>query len=199
MPEIKGLLCIDLWERTPEEVAQGDRFDHWLNDLVKNLSPYKFDSIINAAYHTKIDFNDPSIYNTMVAYNWHEFDEQVMMELIRTCNNFTMSKFIQDTIFGDSTFALYSMDSFLKHTKKLVPHIKDWLVIGKCWKICVHGRPLGLKNLATISEMNFYGADWGFYNKQTNGQLLTADDFENDSINWKQIDSHLYQLQPDIQ
>ena len=24
MPEIKGLLCIDLWERTPEEVAQGD-------------------------------------------------------------------------------------------------------------------------------------------------------------------------------
>jgi hypothetical protein len=188
-----GLICIDLWEETPGQTPTPPEYHRWLNNLPNRLSDFNFSSIINASYDTKIDYNDPSIYNTLVAYNWHDFDPQVMLELIKNCNNYTMSKSMQTQVFGNQTFALYSIQSFKKHVDKLVPHVKDWLVIGNTWNICTHHRDLGLVNLSRLNEFNFYALDWGF--RKINNQTLCDKDFEDDCfVKWEKINQHMYRL-----
>ena len=178
----------------------GSRFNSeyysWIDTLPTKLKNFQFDSIINAAYHTKIDYNDPSIYNTLVAYNWQQYDEQIMLQLIKTCNNYTVSDTMKTQVFGASTFALYSIESFVKHVAKLVPHIQNWLVIGAEWQLCTHYRDLGLQNLSKLPQFNFYGADWGFVKKThcSGYSTVSQEDFEKDKLNWKKIDNHLYLL-----
>jgi hypothetical protein len=193
--EIRGLICIDLWEVPPDGVRYPAEYYDWINLLPNKLSQFKFDSVINASYHTKIDYNDPSIYNTLMSYNWHEYDEEIMLELIKNCNNYKMSSVIQQHVLGANSFALYSIESFLKHINKLTPHIKDWLVIGNTWGICTHGRSIGLKNFSKIKNLNFYSTDWGFIKKDN--QHCTKDDFKKDNLKWINIDNHLYKLKYD--
>ena len=72
----KGLICIDLWENDfQNELIKDKNYQAWLEKLSGNLAQFKFDSVINASYYTKIDYNDPSIYNTLIAYNWEDFDQ----------------------------------------------------------------------------------------------------------------------------
>jgi hypothetical protein len=189
----KGLICIDLWENDfHHELIKDKDYQSWLEKLSGNLAQFKFDSIINASYHTKIDYNDPSIYNTLVAYNWVDFDQDIMLELIKNSNNYTMSQHIQREVFGKNTFALYSIESFIKHANNMVPHIKDWLVVGASWQICVHHRPLGLVNLSRLKQFNFYATDWGFV--KSNNQLVNNKDFETDQLQWSKINDHIYLL-----
>ncbi len=189
----KGLICIDLWENDfQNELIKDKNYQAWLEKLSGNLAQFKFDSVINASYFTKIDYNDPSIYNTLIAYNWADFDQDIMLELIKNSNNYTMSQHIQREVFGKNTFALYSIESFIKHVNKLVPHIKDWLVVGAAWQICVHYRPLGLVNLSKLKQFNFYAADWGFV--KSDNQLVNNKDFETDRLQWSKINDHIYLL-----
>ena len=190
--DIRGLICIDLWETDFNNTQYSPEYYRWLESLPAHLQQFNFDSIINAGYSTRLDYNDPSVYNTLVAYNWQEFDQEVMLELIKNCNNFVMSSVIQKNVLGANSFALYTIDSFLKHIKKLVPHIKDWLVIGARWQVCTHGRDLGLAKLSKLEGLNFYGADWGFI--KINSQSCNEDDFENDRLSWEKIDNSIFKL-----
>ena len=192
--DIRGLICIDLWERDYYENLVHPMAIRWLQSLPEKLLQYEFHSIINASYFTKIDFNNISIKNTMSAYNWQGFDEQVMMEMIRECGTCTLSQVIHDKVFGANTFALYSVDSLVKHCNRIVPHVKDWLVIGNCWQDCVHDRGLGLRNLSRLPGHNFYGTDWGFMKE--NNMTTTQVDFEQDFLGWDKIDHDLYKLRP---
>jgi hypothetical protein len=189
-----GLICIDIWETDFYNTQYPIEYYQWIDQLLIQLQQFKFDSIINAGYNTRLDYNDPSIYNTLIMYNWHKFDQEVMLELIKNCNNFVMSSTIQKKLFGSNSFALYSVNSFLKHVNNVVPHIKNWLVVGNTWQICTHCRDLGLINLSKIKDLNFYGADWGFI--KLDNQHCTEDDFKQDRLNWKKIDEHFYKLIP---
>jgi hypothetical protein len=195
-PDIRGLICIDLWESEPEENTLHPIVINWLQGLPEKLSQYHFDSIINAAYLTKLDFRDISIKNTMIAYNWQQFDKHVMMELIKNCGTYTLSQVIHDQVFGSNTFALYSIESFVKHCNRLVPHVKDWLVIGNQWQQCVHQRGLGLRNLALLPGYNFYGTDWGFMKENTIAETANRVDFDQDFLGWDQVGPDLYKLRP---
>ena len=194
-PDIRGLICIDLWERDSNETIMDPMVINWLQSLPEKLSQYQFLSIINACYFTKIDFDDISIKNTMRSYNWHQFDKDIMMELIRNCGTCTLSQVIHDKVFGpNNTFALWSINSFVKHCTRRVPHVKDWLVIGNRWQECVHQRRLGLKNLCRVPGHNFYGTDWGFMKENTIGKTATQIDFEQDFLAWDKVGDDLYKL-----
>lgn len=176
-----GLIAIDLWE-SAYNIEFDNKHHQWLENLSQQLSKIEFGCIINSANHTKIDYNDPSIYNTLVCYNWDQYDQDVMLELISQCNNYVMSKKILNTL-GNNIFALYSLESFNKHCNKLVPHIKNWLVVGCHWQCCTHNRRLGLLSLCSQTDLNIFGATWGFLKEDNT--TTTPTDFTNDKqLNW---------------
>jgi len=191
MNDIQGLICLDLWQSGPDPDYFTEPYLEWLDRLPEYLKQFKFDSIINASYGTRIDFQDTSVYNTFVTYNWAKFDQDVMITMLQTCNNFTMSQKIIDQVFGLNTFALYDIESFIKHSSSIVPHVKNWLVVGGTWNKCVHWRRLGLSNLAKLHQYNFFGSTWGFYK---NASGMTEDDFKNNNLKWNQVDREMFQL-----
>lgn len=199
MSSIQGLICIDLWDLPCGPQGDTDEkkkaYDQWIDQLVKKLSTFNFDSIIDAGYNKKINIADISVYNTLLAYNWSYTDDRILLELIKNSNTgCETNKKVSDNLYGKNTFALYSIDSFIKHANHMVPHIKDWLVVGSTWKICVHFRDLGLVNLSKIDGHNFYGTNWGFY-YGAEKQRLTDDDFKNDEIiSWTQVSDDMYKV-----
>jgi hypothetical protein len=136
------------------------------------------------------------MYNTLLAYNWSRFDQDIMLEFIANTGHSRMSQSMQRW-FGNNAFALYSTHSLCKHQRYLVPHVKKWLVVGASWQSCVHDRPLGLKNLVREFQPlghEFYGVTWGFTRDDL--EICTAQDFMLDStISWKQINDQLFLAQ----
>jgi len=196
LDDINGLICIDLWEKMPNDKNVTPQQLIWLDQLSQNLSQYSWHSIINASYHTKIDYSDPSIYNTLLCYNWSKYDANVMSELVRQCNNYVMSQHMIDRVFGPSTFALYSIDSFIKHHTTLVPHVKSWLVVGQAWNCCVHARSIGLLNLCKVAEqlgICIYGTPSGFLHLDNKSQCDDADLLNDSLITWTHIDNDIFQ------
>lgn len=199
--KINGLICIDLWGTETDGSCISPEKNQWLEDLSERLQNFEFHSIINAGYHTRLDYSDISIYNTLHLYNWQKFDQQIMLELISNCNQTGMSQVIQDKLFGSHTFALYSIESFIKHVSTLVPHIKDWLVVGCQWGGCAHIRPIGLNNLSKLTGFNFYGTTWGFFKnnaRSADGRYdctLIDQDFGFDTLGWKKVSDQFYLLQ----
>jgi len=196
LDDINGLICINLWEKIPNDKNVTPQQLIWLDQLSQNLSQYSWHSIINASYHTKIDYSDPSIYNTLLHYNWRKYDADVMSELVKQCNNYVMSQHMIDRVFGPSTFALYSIDSFIKHYTTSVPHVKSWLVVGQAWIPCVHRKSIGLVNLCKVAEqlaIRIYGTLSGFLHLDIKSQCGYAC-FLNDSlITWTHIDNDIFQ------
>ena len=185
-----GLVMIDLWESSPYGEFS-EKHHQWLDNLSQNLNRLKFDSIINSCYNSKIDYNDPSIYNTLHKYSWHNFDQDIMLELVSQCFNHVMSKKILNSLPNYNIFALHSLESFNKHRKDLVPNVKNWLVVGCHWQDCTHERPLSLTTLCSQTDLNIFGAPWGFL--KNNEMSTTSLDFENDKkIIWTHAFGNFY-------
>jgi len=189
------LITIDLWESGPNGEIFSSEQNQWLDELSNKLAQRNWNSIINSSYGTKIDYDDLSIYNTLLHYNWSNYDPVVMSELTKHCNNYVMSKYIIQRVFSKQAFALYSINSFLKHCTTRVPHVKSWLVVGQSWRICTHWRSIGLVNLCKIAEQHgfsIYGTPWGFLN--VDQKTCVAYDFLNDKdIAWTQVGDDLFQ------
>lgn len=173
-----------------------DRHRAWVDQLVHRLGAHDWYSVINACYQYRIDYDDPSIYNTLVCYNWAGFDQTVMTEFVANAGQSPTSNRMR-TIFGANAFALWSPLSLRKHQMRLVPHVKKWLVVGATWQMCVHDRPLGLINLVrefVPQGHEFYGATWGFCKDDL--AICTHEDFETDpKITWQSLGNDLFQAQ----
>jgi hypothetical protein len=193
---VKGLICIDLWEEGP---GSHDAYQRWLDDLIARLTEIDFHSVINASFHTRIDFDDVSMYNTFVKNNWSEFNEEIMMSIVKDCNNYVMSKKIINSIFKSHSFFYNRTEHFLQHQKQLVPHVTDWLVVGNTWPCCTHRKEMGLRAFSRLKErpdfahLEFYGATWGFIKEDCS--TCTAEDFaRDDMVKWQQIGPELFKL-----
>jgi len=185
LDDINGLICINLWEKIPNDKNVTPQQLIWLDQLSQNLSQYSWHSIINASYHTKIDYSDPSIYNTLLHYNWRKYDADVMSELVKQCNNYVMSQHMIDRVFGPSTFALYSIDN-----------VKSWLVVGQAWIPCVHRKSIGLVNLCKVAEqlgIRIYGTPSGFLHLDNKSQCGDACLLNDSLITWTHIDNDIFQ------
>jgi hypothetical protein len=147
----------------------------------------------------QIDFADPSIFNTFIRHNWQSFNQDVMLSVVRDCNNFVMSKEIIHQVFGSHTFFYNTTEHFLQHQAQLTPHITKWLVVGNTWPICTHRSEMGLTGFSALTRrpdfahLSFYGTPWGFIKE--NDTVCTANDFVDDQyVQWQQLSNELFQL-----
>lgn len=81
--------------------------------------------------------------------------------------------------------------------------LKNWLVVGLEWGICAHNNKLGLNTLAHMTHqnnINFFGADWGFWKWDSKQQWLTgtcnvtAQHYINDFLTWQICKKGYYRL-----
>jgi hypothetical protein len=180
--DIKGLLCIDLWE--------DDNLEEFYKTLETNVNYDQFDSIVVANYEMALDSKDLSQYNTVEVYSWETFTPSVLLPIMKETRFRQASKYIKKH-FKSHSFILLDTDSFQHHVTTFVPHIKDWFVMGGGWQSCLHSRPVGLRNLLDV-PYNFYITPWSVYTQSQQSCSIT--ELKTDKLNWIDQSNNLYRL-----
>lgn len=195
---ITGLICIDLWEDDPYNkhvIWKNEKYLDWSTHLVEALFEHEWHSIINACYGIEINYDDVSVFNTLLEYNWKHHDSQIMDEFIKNTHTLIPPKKLKELfrhVQLDRSFLLYTVESFLKHKAKFCPEVNNWLIVGAAWHLCVHYRDLGLINLNKIKNdfgLQIYGSPIGFFKTDS---TATDDDFVRDHLSWKKVADELY-------
>jgi hypothetical protein len=186
LADIRGLICIDCWDN-PDH-------DSYYNTVNNTINFKQFDSIVVASYETALDSEDVALSSTLLAYSYYNFTPEVLLPILKETRNRKTSKHIQQHL-GKNSFLLLDDISFNIHVNHLVPHIKDWLVIGGSWGQCTHHRPLGFNKMLGL-PYNFYAAPWSMYSMNPGKNFsVTANDFATDRLPWIDHGNDLYQLQ----
>ena len=190
LADIRGLICIDCWE--------DPKLDSYYNTVNSIINFDQFDSIVVANYEIVLDSADVALSNTLHEYSWRDFTPEVLLPILKETRNRKTSKYIQQHL-GENSFLLLDDVSFNIHVNKIVPHIKDWLVIGGFWKMCTHSRPLGFNKMRDM-QYNFYIAPGSIYSHNPSGQgviACTKNDLDKDSLDWIDQSNDLYRLNND--
>lgn len=201
VPIINGLIMIDCWVAPPFNPELNRFYQILLTELFK----FDFKCIINAAYNIKLDCNDPSIKNTLKHYAWNEgltANPELIQNIIKSSRSETItSPYFTSTILDNNySFLLLETNDFLHHWKTvLAQKVNHWLVVGGAWNRCLHRRNMGLINLANLSKitdplLNFYCIENGCY--LDDGRTTDRSYFENDAVEWAEINDFGYKLLP---
>jgi hypothetical protein len=199
-PDIDGLVLIDCWDPDP---YQADQYNLFYEKLLPELGRFDFRCIVNACYNVKLDCNDPSIKNTMEQYCWEDSDRfqtsnyTLIYNLIHRCRatNQTSPMFTKTILDNDRSLMLLEFDDFVFHWKYALDRkINNWLVVGKDWQSCLHGRPIGFASMKYCKEddLNFYATDFGC--SLGNHETAQRIHFENDRMRWQEIPNFGYKL-----
>lgn len=188
---ITGLIAVDFWYNP----KKGVRYTNWANNLTDELNKHRWDHMINACYKAKIDYNDLCVWNTLCSYNWSgNFDRDIMSDFVENIGNNHLPPNLKN-VGPNRQFLLFSIESFIKNHTRFCPNVKNWLVVGTSWQMCVHNRPIGLRNLSKIKDqynLKIYGSPSGFYG---DGKRVTDHNFKTDNtLEWTKVDTDLYQL-----
>ena len=71
-------------------------------------------------------------------------------------------------------------------------NVKNWLLIGQTWDVCVHDDQLGLNKLSKFPG-NIYITPWSIF--KTDYSDITQQDIDNDpSVSWKTINNFGWKL-----
>jgi hypothetical protein len=185
LSSIRGLIVIDCWER-PE-------LDSFYQCLQDHVDITQFDSIMVANYELALDSKALCQHNTLEVYSWETYTPGMLLPMLKESGSRKTSAWLQ-SMFSSNSFLILDEYSLVHHCTTAVPHIKDWLVIGGSWQVCIHGRPLGFYKLKTL-PYNFYVIPAGLYNTKKLNWLGNVDDLHNDQLTWIDQGNHLYKLQ----
>ena len=182
VPELSGLLVIDWWQECDNNAV-------WSQGVKEQLKKLDFATVVIANYEITPSLDDPAQFNTIQQYGWYDYHPKILSPMLKECGRRQSNGFIQNN-YGHKSFALYDVESFSQHLEYThSSHVKNWLVVGGHWLVCTHHRPLGFKNLLTLSY-NFFITEWSIYKSES---PIERRDIEKDSICWLQHDD-LYQL-----
>lgn len=211
---IQGVICIDLWDKHPDWSDKGNygiglpsneylfspRYKQWLAFMSGLLPRAQFQHIINSPFRSMLDVeNDRSLYNTFRHYLWHQrnnpsiLGKEILDSLVVDAHYHRMSSIMLSNVMNNEhSFSLRTAETFAKHVEELNLDIKNWLVVGQAWRMCVHNRPIGLHKLIEhIPEFNFYCADITTWNRLD--RVCTVDDFTNDpTMQWDQVAGNIF-------
>ena len=200
-----GLIMIDMWEPRSDQ----DLLHQWYQSILHRLYPSRFKCIVNACYNVAINYEvDRSQYNTMRIYNNlgdncgrhknYNQNDQLLLNILHNCRgmNSTSQIIKQQLLNNDNSIFLTNVEDFVHHWGQVLKQqVNNWLVIGQAWQLCVHNRPIGLKQLSELSKqypLKFYGTIWGFVDE--NHKTLTHKHFARDSLSWTRISHGTYEL-----
>jgi hypothetical protein len=208
-PNFDGVVLIDCWHPRESEYKK-QIFFHRLCEFLRNIKG-DCTQIINASAKLKLDYDDPSIINTLKRYCWdqstdiknittNQYNTQIA---INTLNQFSGSYTtflgLKTILDWHTSFYITTMEDFLIHWHlQGVAKSTDWLVAGQSWQNCVHNNSVGLKAFSKLIEhyhLNFYvQEEFVLTEDDTNP---TENDFSNDTLNWlKYHGTGIYKLMP---
>lgn len=191
-PKEWGVLCIDIWE-------QNGKYDKFYRRTVEHLKDYNVVVTINASKSLKIDYNDISIYNVIKHYIWKnqwtysEIIHQVRNEFLDYCGTNESSKILKDNLFNNQTICLNNTTAIANYVDQFFPTVRDWIILGQAWGICLHNNPVSIKTVLSIVGHNFnIFPDWSVSNSDQSP--VTQQQIEDDNYVWAPIDNNGYRL-----
>ena len=209
MPDIQGVIMIDVW--------QDDRLQTFYLDVVHRLSDFDIRCCVNASYNLDIQginvSSDRSLYNTFRSHLWNRGIEHQKPEiqpmhpsdrLIYNVVRFSRSDFrtdptlhTPDLLGSDASVVILDADDLVHHCEMYHNNsIKNWLIVGQSWMMCVHFRTMGLYRLAklcTKHDYNFFVTPWSV--RGTNGSAVDYRCFQgSDGLSWEKVDDFGYRL-----
>lgn len=211
-PDIQGVILIDVWA--------DDQLQDFYHGLVKNTKAYNIRCCVNASYSldlsamlNTVDQNlDISMSNTFRLHQYNTLystddnlptrpgDNRLIMNLIKHSHGKSRTDPILATpnlLLNHASVMAMEIEDFLHHCAMYHNNgIKNWLVAGQAWLMCVHYRPIGLVNLAKLLEqhqMNFYVTPWSVVDK--NKKTLTKKHFKDlDPVIWQEVPGFGYRV-----
>jgi hypothetical protein len=105
---------------------------------------------------------------------------------------------VQNLSTAPSAVALVDIHDFTKHCERtLEGRVRNWLVAGHDWQICLHKRNLGLNNLRDLVNhgYNFYVTKWSVLKED--GTSLNELDLRDDGLSWQTIPGFGWRLLAD--
>lgn len=209
MPDIQGVIMIDVW--------QDDQLRSFYQGVVDHLAKSDIRCCVNASYNLDItginDHSDRSLYNTFRLHLWNRGIEhqQPRIEpmhpsdrLIYNVVRFSRSNYrtdptlhTPDLLGSDASVVILDTDDLVHHCEMYHNNsIKNWLIVGQSWMMCVHFRAMGLYRLAKLCakhDYNFFVTPWS-----VRDQLGAAVDHAcfqgSDNLTWQRIDDFGYRL-----
>jgi hypothetical protein len=210
-PKFDGIVMIDCWQPLPNEIDKLIFF-YRLSEYV-GFNKDQFKQIINSSVKCRMNYEDPTIRNTMQAYSWNS---QYILDNSNksTHHNTSVVLHLAEQFAGDyqlfqglqhqlqkqnNCHYIVNYDDFLFHWSRSGSHrAQNWLVVGQSWQNCVHNNDVGLLNFSSnldFYRMNFYVME-EFVLKEDDTNP-TETDFSNDRLNWmKYHGTSTYKLMP---
>lgn len=188
-PNIRGVIFIDAWDE--------NFLDPWMEGVVYNLERYYIDSIIAANYEVALDVRyDSSLRNTISEYSLNNYQPDFLLPLMRETGNREAHRDLEDIVYNNHSFMLLTPDAIEYHMDNMVPHVRDWLIVGGAWGACTHCRPFNFFHMGNIPDRRFFIADWSIYTEEGRPTFDAISALESDRLTWSFTDSELYQLVP---
>ena len=191
-PRHWGVLFIDCWEI-------GGRNDHFYHQVIAKLKNFSISSTVCCTVDLKIDYQDVSVYNTLQRYLWapsninEQINQRVLQDLIMAAGRQQTSGVLTKNILNNETVCLYKRETFNHHALYHCEGIKDWIIVGSAWKMCVHHGPLGIDRLVDIGDHKFHiFPEWSIQTEH--GLPPTLQDIHDDFYVWAPIDDGGYRL-----
>ena len=210
MPNIQGVILIDVWE--------DPRLEDLYKDIVQRTAGFDIRCCVNATYNLDLravgqQSQDRSLVNTFQKHFWNRGIEtqipsaiakhpsdRLIANVVRYSRSDSRSSdtlAIPDLLASSASVVILDYRDFVYHCD--VYHnnsIRDWLVMGQAWGHCLHWRPMGLRALLklTLSRgYNFYVTTWGVLDHNYN--TVTEKCFDGtDGIVWEPVDDFGYRL-----
>ena len=187
-----GVLCIDVWD------YDGLR-DGFYKRAIDHLKDYDVALVVNCSTDIEISYQDRSIYNTLERYLWNQenknlqINEKILANMIKCAGRNRTSKLLNDSLFQDSTVHLSDRETFLHHAAAVQDNVRDWIILGAAWKICVHRGPLGIDTLVDMSIHRFhFFPEWSMQTEHQTAPL--EQDIHDDWFVWAPIPNNGYRL-----
>ena len=195
IPDIGGIILLDCWETEVSEHLFKDKF--YIN-LIEKIANIHLQWVVNSSSRLQIDPSDQSMATTMKVCNYDD-NHPIIRNLLHSSGDQKTSALISKYLLNKRSTILISNDidfawfcqTYLKNS------VENWLVAGHTWQMCTHDHGLGLRVLSRLTKncpLNFYATDYSFCTMTE--QTATLKDFEQDSMNWCQIENFGYQLLP---
>lgn len=212
MPAIQGVILIDVWAN-----AALTGFYH---SVAQRVSQFDIRCCVNASYNLDISnarFNhshsDRSLYNTFRRHLWnrpiqsqpsklehlHPSDRLAFNVMRFSRSNYTSDPALctPDLLGSDASVVILDVDDLVHHCQMYHNNsIKNWLIVGQAWMMCVHFRPMGLYNLrrlAVLNDFQFFVTNWSVLDSA--GQELSPRHFDgSDNLKWESVKDFGYRL-----
>ena len=211
-PNIQGVILIDAW--------QDDKLKDFYQGIADRTADLNIRCCVNASYALDLSCmldsielgRDISMHNTFRMHHYNRLygdqnydesrrrDNELIMNVIRHSHGKGRTDprlATPNLLMSHASVMALEIEDFLHHCRSYHNNeIKDWLVAGQAWMMCLHFRPMGLYALANLIQshgFNIYVTPWSVLDKDH--RALSRKSFRGlDPIIWQEVPGFGYRI-----